>query len=102
MTMRPIKLRPRDPDLPERKVRLRLTGRLAADLDAYREIYARTHGREIELPALVESILEQFLATDRGFQRRRAVDPTTAYRASRSDEPNACLRPKSWSALVAS
>jgi hypothetical protein len=72
MTMRPIKLRPQDPDLPERKVRLRLAGRLAADLDAYREIYARTHGREIELPALVEGILEQFLATDRGFQRGRA------------------------------
>jgi hypothetical protein len=89
MTMRPIKLRPQDPDLPERKVRLRLAGRLAADLDAYREIYARTHGREIELPAMVEGILEQFLATDRGFQRRRSVEPTADSRASRSDEPDA-------------
>jgi hypothetical protein len=68
--MRSIKLRPRDPDLPQRKVRLRLPGRLGADLDAYREVYARTHGREIELPALIEGILEQFLASDRGFQSR--------------------------------
>jgi hypothetical protein len=51
---------------------LRLPGRLGADLDAYREVYARTHGHEIELPALIEGILEQFLASDRGFQRRRA------------------------------
>ena len=87
--MRPIKLRLRDPHLPERKVRLRLAGRLASDLDAYREIYARTHGREIELPALVEGILEQFLATDRGFQRRRSADPTAAARAPRFDEPDA-------------
>jgi hypothetical protein len=70
--MRPIKLRPRDPELPQREVRLRLPGRLGADLDAYREVYARTHGHEIELPALIEGILEQFLASDRGFQRRRA------------------------------
>ena len=87
--MRPIKLRPQDPDLPERKVRLRLAGRLAADLDAYRDIYARTHGREIELTALVEGILEQFLTTDRGFQARRSADPTTAARAPRFDEPDA-------------
>jgi hypothetical protein len=78
MTMRPIKLRPRDPDLPERKVRLRLPGRLGADLDAYRAAYARTHGREIDLPSLIEGILEQFLATDRGFQRRRPSEPKAA------------------------
>ena len=69
--MRSIKLRPRDPELPQRKVRLRLPGRRGADLDAYRDIYARTHGREIDLPELIEGILEQFLASDRGFRRRR-------------------------------
>jgi hypothetical protein len=84
--MRPIKLRPQDPDLPERKVRVRLAGRLAADLDAYREIYARTHGREIELPALIEGILEQFLATDRGFQRRRAAASAVAASAASVDD----------------
>jgi len=71
MTVRTIKLRPQEPDLPERKVRLRLPGHLGVELDAYRELYARTHGREIELPALIEGILEQFLASDRGYQRQR-------------------------------
>jgi hypothetical protein len=68
---RAIKLRPQESELPERKVRLRISGRLAADLDAYRELYARVHGHEIELPALIEGILEQFLASDRAFQRRQ-------------------------------
>lgn len=76
--MRPIKLRPQGPDLPQRKLRLRLPGRLGADLDAYRELYARTHGLEIDLPALIEGILEQFLASDRGFRRRGRSDGNTA------------------------
>lgn len=69
--MRQIKLRPQQPEPPERKLRLRINGRLAADLDEYRALYARTHGAEIELPALIEGIVEQFLATDRAFQRAR-------------------------------
>jgi hypothetical protein len=95
--MRSIKLRPRDPELPQRKVRLRLPGRLSADLDAYREVYARTHGREIELPALIEGILEQFLAGDRTFQRHRrgrrlaagasAEEPGEAQRLAPLDAP---------------
>ena len=84
--MRPIKLRPQEPDLPERRFRLCLRGRLAADLDAYRELYACTHGREIELPMLIEGILEQFLATDRGFQRRRASTSTVAPSAAIVDD----------------
>lgn len=86
--MRSIKLRPRDPELPQRKVRLRLPGRLGADLDAYREVYARTHGREIDLPTLIEGILEQFLASDRGFQRRLSSQRATAASAhSRARDP---------------
>jgi len=78
---RTIKLRPQEADLPERKVRLRLPGRLGAELDEYRELYEHFHGHEIELPALIEGILEQFLASDRSFQRARRgntrpVDPT--------------------------
>lgn len=69
---RTIKLRPQEPDAPERKVRLRLPGRLAAELDEYRDLYAQTHRHEIELAALIEGILEQFLASDRFFQRRRS------------------------------
>jgi len=75
---RAIKLRPQETELPERKVRLRLPGRLAADLDAYRGLYARVHGHEIELPALIEGILEQFLASDRAFQRRRRSGSTAS------------------------
>jgi len=71
MTRSTIKLRPQEPEIPERKVRLRLPGRLAADLDDYRALYAQAHGQEIELPALIEGILEQFLASDRAFQRRQ-------------------------------
>ena len=66
-----IKLRPQQPEIPERKVRLRLPGRLGADLDDYRALYARAHGQEIDLPALIEGILEQFLASDRAFQGHR-------------------------------
>jgi hypothetical protein len=68
---RTIRLRAQEPEAPERKVRLRLPGRLASELDEYRELYAEVHGHEIDLPALVEGMLEQFLASDRFFQRRR-------------------------------
>jgi hypothetical protein len=74
---RAIKLRPQEGELPERKVRLRLAGRLAADLDAYCELYARVHGHEIELPALIEGIVEQFLASDRAFQRRQRTSASS-------------------------
>lgn len=67
---RTIKLRPQEPDAPERKVRLRLHGRLAAELEEYRGLYVQTHRHEIDLAALIEGILEQFLASDRFFQRR--------------------------------
>lgn len=85
MTRSTIKLRPQEPEIPERKVRLRLPGRLAADLDDYRALYARAHGQEIELPALVEGILEQFLASDRAFQRHRQRKPAAG---ASPDSPN--------------
>jgi hypothetical protein len=89
MTMRPIKLRPQDPNLPARALRLRLAGRLAADLDAYREIYAHEHGRTIELSAMIEGILEQFLATDRGFRRWRAESQARETRGSDAGDRDA-------------
>jgi hypothetical protein len=70
--VRQIKLRAQQPAPPERKLRLRISGRLAADLDDYCALYIRTHGSDIALPALIEGILSQFLATDRAFQRQRA------------------------------
>ena len=78
MTVRTIKLRPQEPDLPERKVSLRLPGRLGAELDTYRELYARTHGQDIDLAALIEGILAQFLASDRGYQRQRGAGKNAA------------------------
>jgi hypothetical protein len=86
---RTIKLRAQEPDAPERKVRLRLPGRLAAELDEYRELYARVHGQEIELAALIEGVLDQFLASDRAFQRQRrsATGVVPAPRASRGPRP---------------
>ncbi len=71
MTRNSIKLRPQEVEIPERKVRLRLPGRLAVDLEDYCALYARVHGQEIELTALIEGILEQFIASDRAFQRHR-------------------------------
>jgi len=68
---RTIKLRAQTTELPERKVRLRLPGHLGEELEEYRELYIQVHGHEIELPALIEGILEQFLASDRAFQRSR-------------------------------
>jgi hypothetical protein len=68
---RAIRLRPQEADRPERRIRLRLPGRLGADLDHYCELYAQVRGHEIELPSLIEGILEQFLASDRAFQRKR-------------------------------
>jgi len=75
---RTIKLRAQEPEAPERRVRLRLPGRLASELDEYRELYAEVHGHEIDLPALVEGMLEQFLASDRFFQRRRRGNAPSA------------------------
>ena len=71
MTRDTIKLRPQEREIPERKVRLRLPGRLAGDLDDYRGLYERAHGHEIELTALIEGILEQFLASDQAFRRHQ-------------------------------
>ena len=85
MTRSTIKLRPQEPEVPERKVRLRLQGRLAVDLDDYRALYARAHGQEIELSDLIAAILEQFLASDRAFQRRqRTKQPASGASSDRA------------------
>jgi hypothetical protein len=82
MTRSTIKLRAQEPEIAERKVRLRLPGRLAAGLDEYRALYARAHGQEIELPALIEGILEQFLESDRAFRRHRRASAFAVVRPS--------------------
>jgi len=84
---RGIKLRAQTTDLPERKVRLRLSGQLGAELEEYRGLYAQVHGHEIELSALIEGILEQFLASDRAFQRSRRGSAKAPQRAAPSASP---------------
>lgn len=66
-----IKLREQSPELPERKLRLRLPGTLAADLELYARLYAEEHGHEIALPDLVQAIVEHFLESDRAFGRHK-------------------------------
>jgi len=77
---RSIKLREQRPELPEGTVRLRLPGALVADLELYARLYAEEHGHEIELPELVQAMVEQFLASDRAFGRHRRgrASPHTA------------------------
>lgn len=66
-----IKLRHQRKDLTPKNLRMKLPGQLAADLDAYRRLYRETHREEISLPEVVEAILEQFLRSDRAFQRHK-------------------------------
>ena len=70
----------------ERKVRLRLPGRLAAGLDDYRALYARAHGQEVELPAPIAGILQQLLNSDRAVQRhRRSRQPAPSAGGAKSN-----------------
>jgi len=69
-----IKLREKKRELPRRHVRLNIRGRLAHDIEAYAKLYLEAHGQEIELGSLVETIVEQFLESDREFQRRKDRD----------------------------
>jgi hypothetical protein len=55
-------------------LRLKLKGRFAAQLNAYREAYAEAHGHSVELETLAPQMLASFMAGDKGFQvwlRRR-------------------------------
>ncbi len=81
---RGIKLRAQTTVLPERKVRLRLSGQLGAELEEYRDLYAQVHAHEIELPALIEGIPKQFFASDRAFQRTRRGSAEAPQRAASS------------------
>ena len=83
---RTIKLREQRPELPERRLRLRLPGALVADLELYAQLYAKEHGYEIALPDLVQAMVEQFLASDRAFGRHRRSS-TSARSAPESEGP---------------
>jgi hypothetical protein len=64
-----IKLREPKRELPPRKLRVTIPGELFWDLDAYCALYGEVHAGTLELPALVTAILQQFLESDREFQR---------------------------------
>lgn len=71
-----LKLGPIAPDKPVR-ITLDLPAALHRDLLAYAEILARDTGQPPTSPArLIVSMLERFIATDRGFAKaRRAAGP---------------------------
>jgi hypothetical protein len=52
-------------------LRLKLRGRLATELGAYREAYAEAHGHPVDLETLAPQMLAAFMASDRGFQTWR-------------------------------
>lgn len=64
-----IKLREPKRELPPRKLRVTVPGELFWDLDAYSALYGEVREGTLDLPALVTAILQQFLESDRDFQR---------------------------------
>lgn len=52
-------------------LRLKLKGRLATELGAYRDAYAEAHGHPVDLETLAPQMLAAFMASDRGFQSWR-------------------------------
>lgn len=52
-------------------LKLRIKGKLSADLQAYAQAYQDTHGQPIELEILAIHMLADYIANDRGFQAWR-------------------------------
>ncbi len=55
---------------PPRVLRVRLPGRVAEQLDLYRELYRDHYGEEIRVEVLAAEILGQFLERDPALRRR--------------------------------
>lgn len=55
---------------PPRVLRVRIPGRVAEQLDAYRELYRDHYGEEIRVEALAAEILGQFLAREPALRKR--------------------------------
>jgi len=67
------------PKLPERapiKITIAVNPDLYRTLQAYAALYRQAYGEEEELSALVPSMLEQFLNSDREFSRARRASLT--------------------------
>jgi hypothetical protein len=52
-------------------LRLKIRGKLATELGAYRDAYVEAHGHPVELETLAPQMLAAFMASDRGFQTWR-------------------------------
>ena len=80
-----MKLKPPEPKLPPRQLRLSVPGKLMATLEEYARYYEAAHGQAIPAHQLVLEMLATFLASDVDFARwRRAQTDGSARRSSGS------------------
>ena len=80
-----MKLKPPEPKLPPRPLRLSVPGKLMAMLEEYARYYEAAHGQAIPADHLVLEILATFVASDVDFTRwRRAETNGPARRPSGS------------------
>ena len=61
------------PDRTPQKLNLVLTPNLAADLNAYAELYRERYGSDEPLTELVPAMLAAFIESDRQFKRPRSA-----------------------------
>lgn len=55
-----------------RKLTIRISASLRADLDRYAELYAQAWGAPVDVETLIPHMLATFIARDRGFSRTRS------------------------------
>ena len=77
-----------DTDEPPSEIKIKLKGRLRADLQAYREAYADQHGELVELEMLIPHMLGVMVQGDKGFQAWRKAQA----RKAKERRPNEALR----------
>jgi len=58
------------------KLTLTCPASLNADLDRYAALHAQTCSEAVDAATLIPHMLEAFIAGDRGFRRKRALDAT--------------------------
>lgn len=57
------------PDTQTVKLAFTCSASLKADLDRYAALHAQTYGEAVDATTLIPHMLEQFMATDRGFRK---------------------------------
>jgi hypothetical protein len=71
------------------KLSVTLPAGLHRDLVAYAQILAHESGQKVEPAQLVASMLERFIASDRGFRKARGVDRSANPKPSRTSVESA-------------